>query len=264
MIHGRDLTKIGVVDHAKISEQIAHSWYDYSVGDDKGLNPFQGETSPHYTGPKPPFERLDTAQKYSWLKSPRYDGAAMEVGPLARMLVAYAKGSPPRAKVLVDKVLTTLGVGPEALFSTLGRIAARAIETQVLVESIGRWVEELADNMARRDYRIQDNSKWEPEHLAARVLRRRLPRGAARRARPLGAYQQRLDRQLPVRGAEHLERRPARRHGPARSLRSRAGRARRSPSPSSRWKSCARCIPSTPAWPAACTSSTRPSASWRG
>jgi Ni,Fe-hydrogenase I large subunit len=150
---------IATVDHAKITEQIAHSWYDYSVGDNKGLNPYEGETTPHYTGPKPPYERLDVAQKYSWLKSPRYDGEAMEVGPLARMLVAYSTGRPARVKVLVDKVLTTLGVGPEALFSTLGRIAARAIETQVLVESMGRWVQNLAENMARRDYRIQDNSK---------------------------------------------------------------------------------------------------------
>jgi len=162
IIHNRDLTKLDAVDQGKVTEQVAHSWYDYSVGDDKALNPFQGETSPHYTGPKPPYERLDLTQKYSWLKSPRYDGAAMEVGPLARMLVAYGAGRPAGVKVLVDKVLTTLGVGPAALFSTLGRIAARAVETQVLVESMGRWIQDLADNMARRDYRIQDNSKWDP------------------------------------------------------------------------------------------------------
>ncbi len=162
VIHNRDLTKLDAVDQGKVTEQVAHSWYDYSMGDDKALNPFQGETSPHYTGPKPPYERLDVAQKYSWLKSPRYDGAAMEVGPLARMLVAYGAGRPAGVKVLVDKVLTTLGVGPTALFSTLGRIAARAVETQTLVESMGRWVEDLADNMARRDYRIHDNSKWDP------------------------------------------------------------------------------------------------------
>ena len=162
IIHNRDLTKLDAVDQAKVTEQVAHSWYDYSIGDDKALNPFQGETSPHYTGPKPPYERLDVAQKYSWLKSPRYDGAAMEVGPLARMLVAYGAGRPAGVKVLVDKVLTTLGVGPAALFSTLGRIAARAVETQVLVESMGRWIQDLADNMARRDTRIHDNSKWDP------------------------------------------------------------------------------------------------------
>ena len=55
IIHGRDLTKIGPVDQAKVSEWVAHSWYDYSVGDDQGLNPFKGETNPHYTGPKPPY-----------------------------------------------------------------------------------------------------------------------------------------------------------------------------------------------------------------
>jgi Ni,Fe-hydrogenase I large subunit len=162
IIHNRDLTKLDTVDHAKITEQVAHSWYDYSGGDDKALNPFQGETSPHYTGPKPPYERLEVAQKYSWLKSPRYDGEPMEVGPLARTLIAYASGRPARVKELVDKTLSTLGVGPEALFSTLGRVAARAIEAQVLVESMDKWVQGLADNMGRRDYRIQDNSKWEP------------------------------------------------------------------------------------------------------
>lgn len=162
IIHNRDLSKRDTVDHGKITEQIAHSWYDYSVGNDKGLSPFKGETAPHYTGPKPPFERLDVAGKYSWLKSPRYDGKPMEVGPLARTLVAYNAGHPSRTKILVDKVLASLGAGPEALFSTLGRIAARAVETQVLIENIGRWVDGLADNMARRDYRIQDNSKWDP------------------------------------------------------------------------------------------------------
>lgn len=162
IIRGRDLTQIAPVDQAKVSEWVSHSWYNYSVGDDKGLNPFQGETTPNYTGPKPPYERLNVGEKYSWLKSPRYDGTPMEVGPLARMLVAYVSGRPARVKELVDKVLSNLGVGPEALFSTLGRIAARAIEAQVIVESMNMWVQGLADNMARRDYRIQDNSKWEP------------------------------------------------------------------------------------------------------
>jgi Ni,Fe-hydrogenase I large subunit len=162
IIYGRDLTKLAPVDQTKVSEWVSHSWYNYSVGDDKGLNPFQGETTPNYTGPQPPYERLNVDQKYSWLKSPRYDGAPMEVGPLARMLVAYASGRPSRVKELVDKTLSALGVGPEALFSTLGRIAARAIEAQVLVESMHLWIEGLADNMARRDYRIQDNSKWDP------------------------------------------------------------------------------------------------------
>jgi Ni,Fe-hydrogenase I large subunit len=161
VIRGRNLAKVEAFDPSKITEEIKHSWYEYAGGDEKGLNPSLGETLPKYTGPKPPFDRLDTAAKYSWLKSPRYDGEPMEVGPLARMLVAYGSGHE-RVKQLVGAVLGKLGVGPAALFSTLGRIAARAIETQVLAEKISDWVDALADNMARRDYRIQDNSKWDP------------------------------------------------------------------------------------------------------
>jgi hydrogenase large subunit len=163
VIHARDLTKVEPLDQRRITEQVAHSWYDYAGGDNVALHPFKGETNPNYTGPKPPYETLDLSQKYSWLKSPRYESEPMEVGPLARMVVAYAKGNPPRVKELVDKSLATLGVGPPALFSTLGRVAARAIETQVVVEKMGDWVTALGENMARRDYRIQDNSKWDPE-----------------------------------------------------------------------------------------------------
>jgi hydrogenase large subunit len=163
VIRARNLAKVETFDPRQITEQVAHSWYDYSAGDSEALHPYKGETNPHYTGPNPPFERLDVAQKYSWLKSPRYDHEPMEVGPLARMLVAYARGNPPRVKELVDKSLASLGVGAPALFSTLGRIAARAIETQVIVEKMGDWVTALGENMARRDYRIQDNAKWEPE-----------------------------------------------------------------------------------------------------
>jgi Ni,Fe-hydrogenase I large subunit len=86
----------------------------------------------------------------------------MEVGPLARMLVAYASGHP-RVKELVGAVLAKLQVGPEVLFSTLGRVAARGIETQVLAEKMGDWVDALAANMGSGELRIHDNSKWEPD-----------------------------------------------------------------------------------------------------
>jgi hydrogenase large subunit len=161
VIRNRDLTKIERLDPAKITELVTHSWYEYQGGDQVGLHPFQGETKPKYTGPKPPYDVLDTAGKYSWLKSPRYDGLPMEVGPLSRMLVAYASGHP-RVKELVGAVLQKLGVGPEALFSTLGRVAARAIETLVLAEKQGEWLDQLANNMARHDLRTHDNSKWDP------------------------------------------------------------------------------------------------------
>ena len=41
IIHGRDLTKIESVDQAKVTEQIAHSWYDYSEGNDDGAQSLQ-------------------------------------------------------------------------------------------------------------------------------------------------------------------------------------------------------------------------------
>jgi len=161
VIYAKNLAKVEPFDPAKITEQVKHSWYDYSGGDDKGLHPFDGETKPNYTGPKPPYEFLNTNEKYSWLKSPRYDGQPMEVGPLSRMLVAYASGHE-AVKKQVDGALAHLGVGAEALFSTLGRVAARGIETLVLSEKMGEWVDALAANMERRELRIADNSKWEP------------------------------------------------------------------------------------------------------
>ncbi len=161
IIRNRDISKVEAFDASKITEHIKHSWYDYAEGDDKALHPSAGETKPNYTGPEPPYERLNTSEKYSWLKSPRYDGVPMEVGPLSRMLVSYVQGHE-QVTALVNAVLKKLEVGPAALFSTLGRVAARGIETQVLVDKIGDWVDELAANMGSGELRIHDNSKWEP------------------------------------------------------------------------------------------------------
>ncbi len=180
VIRDRDLTKVEKLDPSLITEQVSHSWYEYSGGDTAGLHPFKGETRPKYTGPRPPYERLDTSAKYSWLKSPRYAGLPMEVGPLSRMLVAYGAGQP-RVKELVGFVLQKLNVGPEALFSTLGRVAARAIETLLLTEKQGDWLDQLAQNMARHDVRIQDNSKWDPSTWPAEAMGagfHEAPRGA--------------------------------------------------------------------------------------
>jgi len=166
VIRNRDLSKVEAFDPAKITEHVKHSWYEYEGGDGGALHPFKGETRPKYTGPEPPYERLQTDGKYSWLKSPRYAGEPMEVGPLSRMLVAYASGHK-RVKELVDFALKQLGVGPEALFSTLGRVAARGIETLVLAEKMDGWLDALAENVAGHDLRIHDNSKWDPSSWPA-------------------------------------------------------------------------------------------------
>jgi [NiFe] hydrogenase large subunit/hydrogenase large subunit len=160
-IIGRDLSKVLPVDQAKIIEYVARSWYRYKEGDEKGKHPYDGETEAAYTGPKPPYEFLEVEKKYSWVKAPRYDGMAMEVGPLARVLVAYASGDK-RTKELVDGALSKLGVTQAALFSTLGRVAARGLETQLIAEMIPGWIDELVTNMKKSDFRIHQQDLWEP------------------------------------------------------------------------------------------------------
>ncbi|MGI6207696.1 MAG: nickel-dependent hydrogenase large subunit [Anaerolineae bacterium] len=160
-IVNRDLSQVLPVDLSAISEYITHSWYVYEQGDQTPLHPGLGETRPRYTGPEPPYEFLDVEGKYSWVKAPRYEDAPTEVGPLARMLIAYAAGHP-RVRELVDMVLSRLEVGPEALFSTLGRTAARGIEALLLAEQLEGWVNELAANMAAGDLRIHSGERWDP------------------------------------------------------------------------------------------------------
>ncbi len=161
VIKDKDLSKIYPVDAAKITEYINNSWYSYSGGDSKAKHPYVGETTPNYTGPKPPYESLDTSKKYSWVKTPRYDDQAMEVGPLARCLVAYASGQK-QVKETVDMVLGKLGVGPAALFSTLGRTAARGIETAIIAGKLNDWIGELAANMKKGDLKTANTDKWDP------------------------------------------------------------------------------------------------------
>ena len=161
MILNKDLSKVHPVDQLKVTEYVTHSWYEYSGGDASAKHPWEGETNYKYTGPKPPYEYLDTDAKYSWLKAPRYDDMAMEVGPLSRMLIAYASGHK-RVQEVVNSVLKTLGVGPAALFSTLGRVAARAVETLVTAEQMPVWIDQLAANMKKGDLRIHSGEKWDP------------------------------------------------------------------------------------------------------
>lgn len=157
-IKDRDLSKLHPVDVDKITEEVTSSWYKYEK--DEPLHPSVGETSPWYTG----IETGKENGKYSWLKTPRYDGMAMEVGPLSRMLVNYVAGHE-ATKEQVDGLLKTLNVGPEVLFSTLGRTAARAIETKIIADEMVRWLNELTANIKRGDmetfaeYEMPDSAK---------------------------------------------------------------------------------------------------------
>lgn len=160
LILNRDLSTVHPVDHKAITEYVTHSWYSYK-DDGEPKHPWEGETRPNYTGPKPPYKYLDTDKKYSWSKAPRYNGHAVEVGPLASVLVAYAAGHE-RVKYWVDTVLAKLGAGPEVLFSTLGRTAARCIHTLVIAEQLIPWTDELAANLGKGDLRIHEQKHWDP------------------------------------------------------------------------------------------------------
>jgi Ni,Fe-hydrogenase I large subunit len=163
VVTGGDLsTPPQPLDHERIREYVTHSWYTYAGGDAAGLHPYQGETQPTFTGPQPPFDYLNTDGKYSWLKAPRYEDRAMEVGPLARMVVAYAAGHA-RAQQLIDQTLSSLGVGSEALLSTLGRVAARGIETVLIAEQMESWLDELEANIAAGDLAIHEGTLWDPD-----------------------------------------------------------------------------------------------------
>lgn len=163
-ILNRDLSHIHEIkadDPQQIQEYVNNSWYNYSKGDKVGLHPWDGETNLNYTGPKPPYEHLDVSQKYSWVKTPRWKGNAMEVGPLSRMLVGYASG---RAdyKEVIESTLKALDVPVAALFSTLGRTAARGLESKLTCGWALESYQQLLANIKNGDSRTQNNVKWEP------------------------------------------------------------------------------------------------------
>ncbi|OIO55599.1 MAG: hydrogenase 2 large subunit [Alphaproteobacteria bacterium CG_4_10_14_0_2_um_filter_63_37] len=183
IILNRDLSTVHPLDlrdREQITESVGHSWYDYSGGDGAPLHPWEGETKLHYSGPTPPYEHLDVESKYSWLKSPRWKGKAMEVGPLARMLVMYASGHA-QAQELVGMTLSKLGVGPEALFSTLGRTAARGLETKIFADAMAGWLGDLTANIKAGDLSTHNSANWDPSTWPAKaqgVGWHEAPRGA--------------------------------------------------------------------------------------
>lgn len=180
-ILNKDISKIYEVDmrnDAEIQEFIDHSWYDYEG--DGGLHPWQGETNVNYTGPKPPYEHLDTTKKYSYLKTPRWKGNAMEVGPLARVLMGYAHGRE-EFKEVVDSTLAKLNVPVTALFSTLGRTAARGLEAILTANWNLEFYDQLITNIRNGDVRMANTEKFRPEtwpQKAQGVGHTEAPRGA--------------------------------------------------------------------------------------
>ncbi len=137
--------KLGALDMNKIMEYVKHSWYADSS---TGKHPSKGMTEP----------QLGKKGAYSWVKAPRYDGKVYEVGPLARIAATYASGEPTVTK-LVDSVLSKFKASPKALFSVLGRHAARALYTKFLADSMPEWLLQLKPGEpAYIDYTIPDEA----------------------------------------------------------------------------------------------------------
>jgi hydrogenase large subunit len=183
VILNRNLGEVLPIDSKnpqQVQEYVTHSWYEYAGGDNVGLHPWEGETKFNYTGPKPPYDYLNIKDKYSWMKTPRWNGHAMEVGPLSRMLIGFASGRD-EFKEIVTMALKKLDVPVTALFSTLGRTAARGLETVL----IGKWSKEFYDqlisNIKNGDTRMFNSEKWEPDTWPAEakgVGMSEAPRGA--------------------------------------------------------------------------------------
>ena len=167
-----DLSKVNDIDLRnpdEIQEFVTHSWYKYP-DESKGLHPWDGVTEPNYHPEGPNFkgtrtkiESLDESAKYSWIKAPRWKGNAMEVGCLSRMLLGYVQPKQfPFIKETIDSVLHKLDVPVTALFSTLGRTAARGIETLYCAKLQVEQFDKLMANLKAGDTATANVEKWEP------------------------------------------------------------------------------------------------------
>jgi hydrogenase large subunit len=161
----RDLSTVYPVnprETQEIKEYIAHSWYSYDGGDNVGVHPWAGETKINYTGPQPPFDSLAGYEKYSFLKTPRWKDNAMEVGPLARLVVSYAAGQQD-VKEVVGATLGKLGVPVPALFSTLGRTAARGIDAALAMIWLKEFYGQLIDRVKINEVSTFNGDRWDPK-----------------------------------------------------------------------------------------------------
>lgn len=170
VVKERNLLNPLKLGEAKITEEVTHAWYKGS----EPQHPSVGTTEPEYTG-YDGMGNVKGGEKYSWCKAPRYEGQPYEVGPLARFLVAYAQGHA-EIKRLVDATLKATGLPATVLFSTLGRTAARALETKYVGDHVESWVNELVNNIKTGDTRTWTRCDV-PDQAEGRGMTE-VPRGA--------------------------------------------------------------------------------------
>jgi quinone-reactive Ni/Fe-hydrogenase large subunit len=171
IIYNADLSKVFEINEDLITEEATHSWYK----DNEPLHPYDGKTNPEYTGlidaktigmngQEVDSKIINEKAKYTWIKSPRYDGEAMEVGPLACILISYAKGNK-KIVPLVDEFLARTGLPKAALFTALGRTAARMLQVRAIskygLEAFYTLIENLkVDEETYTSYKIDKNKEY--------------------------------------------------------------------------------------------------------
>ncbi|MET0003010.1 MAG: nickel-dependent hydrogenase large subunit [Candidatus Thiodiazotropha sp.] len=162
----KEVHEVDLRNPDEIQEFVPHSWYNYPDGV-KGLHPWDGVTEdnfqlgPNTKGTKTNIEQIDENAKYSWIKAPRWRVHAMEVGPLARYVVGYAKGHEEITEQ-INFVLKTLDVPVTALFSTLGRTAARALEADWAGDKMRYFMDKLMANIKAGDSSTANVDNWDP------------------------------------------------------------------------------------------------------
>lgn len=160
-----EVQDIDLGDVEEIREYVSHSWYKYP-DEMTGLHPYDGVTDPNFDiggaqGTRTRIEHVDESSKYSWVKAPRWKGHAMEVGPLARYVIGYVKGMP-EFKEPVDMVLQKLDVPITALFSTLGRTAARGLECSWAAHALKGEYQKLMASIKTGDVATANMDNFEP------------------------------------------------------------------------------------------------------
>ncbi|WP_445776200.1 nickel-dependent hydrogenase large subunit [Shewanella sp.] len=160
-----DLANVMDINPDLIREDVTHAWYKA----DGPQHPYEGTTIPDYTGfverdtVYGKLPTLDGGGKYSWVKSPRYQDEPVEVGPLACLLVNYARGNQTVVNA-VDGLLARTGLPIDALFTTLGRTAARMLQTVLVGQASLATFDALLTHM-----KSDESTYVKPEIDPARV-----------------------------------------------------------------------------------------------
>jgi uptake hydrogenase large subunit len=118
-------TRIFPLEAAEITEDVSHSWYEQETAP---VHPSSGLTRPYASG--------QSSQSYSWIKAPRYEGEAVETGPLAEMII----NGNPLFRDMIEKN------GPNVLARELARLVRPAYLLNPLKMLISELLEKREDS----------------------------------------------------------------------------------------------------------------------